>query len=108
VHAKLGKAFGKKQARQASAEADLARALMEQSTLDPKNAAFLSFFATTYADLGDVYQAANGGAPGRRDPLADQMYDHAEEIWHVMESRGMLNASDRKRRAQVKVIRSGA
>jgi hypothetical protein len=41
--------------------------------LDPKNAAFLGFFATTYADLG--------------------------------ETRGMLNASDHKRRAQVKAIR---
>jgi hypothetical protein len=52
----------------------------------------------------------NAGAPGSRsgpDSLADQMYGRAEEIWHVMESRGMLNANDRKRREQVKVIRTG-
>lgn len=111
VHAKLGKAFGRDRPQQASAEADLARSLMEQTTLEPKNAAFLSFFATTYADLGDVYQEANAVARGRRadrDPLAREMYDHAEEIWRVMESRGMLNASDRKRREQLKVIRTGA
>ena len=111
VHAKLGKAFGIREPRQAAAEADLARTLMERTTLDPQNAAFLSFFATTYADLGEVYQAANAGARGGRavqDPLTQAMYEHAEEIWLVMENRGMLNATDRKRRAQVKLIRAGA
>jgi non-specific serine/threonine protein kinase/serine/threonine-protein kinase len=111
VHAKLSKALSKDQPAPASNEADLARSLMEATTVDPQNAAILSFFAQTYADLGDVYRALSAGSRGDRaggGALADKMYDHAEEIWRGMEDRGMLSSSDRKRRAELKTVRPGA
>ena len=103
VHAKLSKAFIESQPPRASEEADLARALMQGTTVDPQNAAILSFFAGTYADLGDVYRALN--AAMTRTTSADAMYQHAEEIWRGMENRNMLSSSDRKRRAEVASLR---
>lgn len=108
AHAKLSKALISSQPSQASEEADLARTLMQTTAVDPQNAAILSFFATTYADLGDVYRAltavtSSGSAPP--PALAKAMYQHAEETWRGMESRDMLSSSDRKRRAEVASLR---
>ena len=77
---------------------------MQTTAVEQQNAAILSFFATTYADLGDVYRAlatataSSGASPAA---LAKAMYQRAEETWRGMESRDMLSSSDRKRRAEV-------
>jgi serine/threonine protein kinase len=104
VHAKLSRALSVSDRAQSLREAGLARALMESTTLDPRNAAILSFFAQTYADLGDIRRILDAGAQRSGTHLtssADTMYQRAEETWRGMDARGMLSSSDRKRRAEV-------
>jgi tetratricopeptide (TPR) repeat protein len=104
AYAKLSRSLRTNDRAQSFKEAGVARALMEATTLDSQNAAILSFFAGTYADLGDTYRfLGTDPQQASRSPTnsAEAMYERAEEIWHGMDSRGMLSSSDRKRRAEV-------
>ncbi len=103
AHTKISRVLVRPNPAQAAVEARAARNLMGSTDLDPENAAIQSFFATTYADLADIYAALAkdaGMQSHARWLTARDMHGQAEEIWRALEHRGALSSDDRARRAR--------
>jgi len=82
-------------------------ALMQATVIDPGNAAIRSFFADTYADLGQAQAtlASGGSSPAdeRRKTwrLARNLYSKSLEILRDLEQRGILSPADRPKLGDV-------
>jgi serine/threonine protein kinase len=100
AHAKISGVLVAGDPPAALAEANRTLALMEATDVDPQNAVIRSFFAETYANLGDVHAAlaAGGADSGTRWRVAREMLRRAEVIWRALDERGALSSNDVKRR----------
>jgi eukaryotic-like serine/threonine-protein kinase len=97
AHAKISSALLAVNPTAARLEAEKALALMDETEIDPQNALFRSFFAHTYADIGDLHaQLARDSA--EHTVAALDLYSRAEAIWRSLEARGSLSTSDVQRR----------
>jgi non-specific serine/threonine protein kinase/serine/threonine-protein kinase len=73
--------------------------VLAATAVDPSNAAIRSFFATTYADLGEAYAtvaAATAPADARRThwQAARAMFARSAEVWQDLRARGILARAD--------------
>jgi hypothetical protein len=68
-------------------------ALMEQTTVEPTNAAIRGFFADTFADLGEAH-ATLAQTQSTPRVAACEMYRRCLAILHDMRDRGTLSGSD--------------
>jgi hypothetical protein len=74
--------------------------LMQETAIDPTNAAIRSFFATTYADLGEAYATLAGARAARDDQrqghwrTARDMFARSAAVWQDLRSRGILSKVD--------------
>jgi non-specific serine/threonine protein kinase/serine/threonine-protein kinase len=102
AHAKITKALAREGRRQAAdAEAAEAVALMDKTAVEPTNAAFRSFFADTYADLGEaqVTLARHVETPttesGEHWRAAREAYRRSLDVWQDLRQRGSVTQIDR-------------
>ncbi len=101
IHAKLAKALASTgRTAEALATCDTTRLLMEKTPVEPTNVMYRTFFARTYADLGDAHAALGSasGLPaetrGERWRAARRMYRGSLEIWQDLRARGILGKID--------------
>lgn len=103
TQSKICKALAKTgQAEKAKTECAVTLSLMEKTKLEPTNAADRSLFADTYSDLGEAYSVLamkkSTSLEGRQ--FACDMYKRSLEIWHDLQSRGLLS-NDNLRKIQL-------
>jgi non-specific serine/threonine protein kinase/serine/threonine-protein kinase len=101
ARAKICKTLAKSaDAVSAAAQCEATFNLMQATTVDATNAAFRSFFADTYADLGEAFavmaEKASLAAQERmkRWQSARDMYQRSADIWQDMARRGILTKVD--------------
>jgi hypothetical protein len=65
---------------------------MEQTQLEPTNAADRSIFADSYSDLGEAYSllAMKKSIDSQERQTACEMYRRSLEIWQDLQAKGIL------------------
>ena len=100
AHAKITKALASAGQRAAALVSSAETAeLMRNTTVEPTNANFRSFFADTYTNLGDAQAvlAKDPHTPDLRDRwlAARHFYLQSQEIWRDLHTRGIVSTIDR-------------
>jgi eukaryotic-like serine/threonine-protein kinase len=104
AHAKISSALAADSPAAALAEAERTLVMMQATTLEPQNAVIRSFFATTYADLGDLHALLAEDrrvSPTERPPrwqAARDLYGRAEDIFRDLAESGRSSSADLRRR----------
>lgn len=101
ANVKISKTLAKSGDRAAAlTECEQTRSMMEQTEVEPTNAAIRAFFAEAYADLGEAYSTVAsdnrtpaGERPDQRRASCD-MYHRSLDILRDMLARGILSNSD--------------
>lgn len=101
IHAKLAKALASTgRSAEALAASDTTSRLMEKTPVEPTNVMYRSFFARTYADLGEAHAALGtaAGSPadarGERWRAARGMYERSLGIYEDLRARGIMGKID--------------
>ena len=91
------------QAEKAKTECTLTFSLMEQTKLEPTNAADRSLFADSYFDLGEAYSmlAVKKSRDSQERQTACQMYRRSLEIWQDLKHRGIISKDNLEKIEQV-------